>query len=149
MMLDLLLIPLAGVLWYLGGCGNDCTKQGGLLPLNKAWRRIVWPVIAATMAEIALSLPLWYGLVFGIALCTVNSLGYGETVPWWRRAVVGFCLGLPVMMIQPILTWPIVMWIAFGILYWLSNKYNWMNWSVVEAIVGATQAACIVLALRG
>jgi len=146
MTLNLLVVPVGAVLWYLGGCGDECTHRGGLLPLNKKWRRLVWPgVVGLLLAGNGLPLIIAGGVATTMAMSL--SMGYGEKKRWPERAMVGIFLGLPFVLINQSWVWPIVVAGTFMSLYWLSLRYNWMVWHVVEASMGATQGACILAAL--
>jgi len=140
MLLNVLLPAIGAVLWYWGGCGERC--HPGLPPLNKSWRRHVWPAIAG--------LVLWIN-GFGwlksalVAASTVgvNTLGYGEEKPWWYRVLVALVLGAPFLVLH-LTPWPLLTLVVFIPLYVLSLRHNWMTWGVVEAAVGATQGAILL-----
>lgn len=135
------LLPAVGaILWYWGGCGARC--HPGLPPLNKAWRRYVWPVIAGLALYLNHFTWLEAGIVAG-AMMIVNSLGYGEDKKWWYRIVVALALGLPFMALI-LWPWPLLTLVVFIPLYILSLRHDWMTWGVVEAAVGATQGAIVL-----
>ncbi len=135
------LLPAVGaILWYWGGCGERC--HPGLWPLNKAWRRYVWPVIAGLALYINHVTWLEAGIVTA-GLMIVNSLGYGDAKPWWYRILVALELGLPFMAVI-LWPWPLLTLVVFIPLYVLSLRHNWMTWGVVEAAVGATQGAIVL-----
>jgi hypothetical protein len=148
MLLNLLLVPIGAVLWYLGGYGygDDGIPDEGLPAIGKAFRRIVWPIVAGAVCVLN-NVPWVQSIGVAIGLGIVNSLGYGESTRWWQRVVVGLSLGVPACLLSARLAWPIVAALTFIPLYRLSLRYNWMNWSVVEAAMGAIQAASILAAL--
>ena len=140
-LLNTLLVPLGAVLWFWGGCGADC--HPGLPPLNKSWRRHIWPAIVG----LALLLNGFHWLsatIVAALLVLVNSQGYGESKSWWWRVAVALALGMPFMVISPMWIWPVITLVTFIPLYMLSLKHNWMTWGVVEAAVGASQGAIVL-----
>lgn len=143
LLLTLLLPALGAILWYWGGCGERC--HPGLPPLNKSWRRHVWPaVIGLTLWLNGVSL-LTTGLVT-VMTVLANTLGYGEDKRWWERVVVALLLGAPFMLLPMLPFWapPLLTLGVFIPLYLLSLRHNWMTWGVVEAAVGATQGALVL-----
>jgi len=139
-LLNTLLPAVGGILWYWGGCGERCNP--GLPPLNKAWRRYVWPVIAGLALYLNHFTWLEAGMVT-VGMAIVNSLGYGEDKNWWYRIFVALALGAPFMALIP-WAWPLLTLVMFIPLYVLSLRHNWMTWGVVEATVGATQGAIVL-----
>lgn len=143
MLLDLvniLAVPLGALLWFWGGCGEDC--RPGLPPFNKSWRRHVWPVVVGGLI-ILNGLPLLTAALVTGALVGVNSLGYGQDKDWEYRTIVALLLGAPFLILQLGL-WPLITLMVFIPLYRLSLKRNWMTWGVVEAAVGAAQGAILL-----
>lgn len=140
LLLNTLLPAIGAILWFWGGCGASC--HPGIPPLNKSWRRHVWPAIVG--------LVLWVN-GFGwlkVALVTasmigVNTLGYGHSKPWWYRTLVALALGAPFVFLFTAL-WPVLTLAVFIPLYVLSLRRNWMTWGVVEAATGATQGAILL-----
>lgn len=139
-LLNVLLVPAGAILWFWGGCGEDC--HPGLPPLNKSWRRHIWPAIAGIMLMINGYGWLTSALVTG-TMVAVNTLGYGHSKPWWYRVLVALALGAPFLFLLPTL-WPLLTLVVFIPLYALSLRRNWMTWGVVEAAVGATQGAILL-----
>jgi hypothetical protein len=146
---NLLLVPVGGVLWYLGGygCGDDGIPDEGLPNLRKAWRRWVWPLIVGIYL-LCQGIPFLRLTTIFSTLVVALHLGYGEDYKWWQRAVVGFLLGVPIVLVDWNWIWPIATLLTFIPMYWLSRRYTWMDWRVVEAATGAVQAVCFVLAVR-
>lgn len=149
-----LLIPLGALCWFFGGYGfgDDGIPNEHIPVIGKGWRRYVYPILAAGTVVV------WHwgkgievcgveAIAVAVSTGIVNSLGYGEGKTWMRRCLVGFLLGIPATVIDPSMAWPVVTGITFSSLYVFSRTHNWMMWGVVEAIVGATQSATIVMAL--
>lgn len=139
-LLNTLLPPIGAILWFWGGCGEDC--HPGLPPFNKSWRRHIWPAIVGLVLLLNGYDWLTSALVTG-SMVFVNSLGYGHSKPWWYRVLVALALGAPFLFLLPAL-WPLLTLVAFIPLYVLSLRRNWMTWGVVEATVGATQGAIVL-----
>jgi len=139
--LNALLPAIGAILWYWGGCGARC--HPGLPPLNKSWRRYVWPVVVGLSLILNHFTWLEVGIVT-VGLMIVNSLGYGESKSWGYRIAVALALGLPFIALIPWWGWPLLTLVVFIPLYILSLRHNWMTWGVVEAAVGATQGAIVL-----
>ena len=140
-LLNTLLAPIGALLWFWGGCGADC--HPGLPPLNKSWRRHVWPAIVGLVLLLNGFAWLTATIVTGL-MVAVNTLGYGHSKPWWYRCLVALALGLPFTVLFAIIPWPLLTLITFIPLYVLSLRRNWMTWGVVEGVVGATQGAIVL-----
>ena len=139
-LLNTLLPAIGAILWFWGGCGKSC--HPGLPPLNKSWRRHVWPAIAG--------LWLWVNgfgwlnaTLVTSSMILVNTLGYGEGKAWWYRGLVALGLGAPFLFLLSSIPWPLLTLVTFIPLYMLSLRHNWMTWGVVEAVNGATQGAIL------
>ena len=128
------LVSLSGILFAIGGM------------INKAIRRFLLPLILASGGVILgisvirclISLPLMIG-----ALC----LGYGENHPLWRKALTILALGLCLL---PMATGPnglvtLIVPLVFGTGYWLSNKFPWFTWKLVELSCGFAMGGVVVL----
>ena len=141
--LSALLPALGAILWYWGGCGERC--HPGLPPLNKSWRRHVWPAVIGLTLWLAHFSLLIVGAVTVLAVLA-NTLGYGEDKRWWERIVVALSLGVPFMLLPILPLWapPLLTLVVFIPLYILSLRHNWMTWGVVEAAIGATQGALLL-----
>lgn len=138
LLLNILTVPVGGLLWYWGGYG--------LQPLGKQWRRTVWPVFVGTVLVLN-GIPLLKALlVVGLMKATLH-LGYGEDKKWSERIAVEAVLGTPFLFLENNLAWPLATLLTFGPLHWLSLKANWMTWPVVEACAGAIQGAIILAIL--
>ncbi len=143
-LLNLLIVPLGAVMWFWGGCGERC--HPGLPPLNKSWRRHVWPLLMGiTLYFNGIS---WQDSVFvgGLAVLA-NSLGYGESKGWWQRVLVAALLGAPFLVLNLNPLYVVASTLTFIPLYLLSLKRNWMTWGVVEAAVGAMQGGLVLTAI--
>ena len=124
----------AGVLgWSLGGT------------FNKAWRRIAWPIVAAT-AVLMSGLDVQAGLLFAV-LVGVNSLPYGDRTPWPVKIAVFLALAAPGLVVNPTV-WPftllggcLITALAIG-----TRKLNYFTHKLFEAGAGLVQAGIIVLA---
>lgn len=145
LLLNLLLVPIGGVLWFLGGCGDECDHPE-VPDLDKAWRRYIWPVVCGlVLLTNGIS---FRPIVMAAALMMVaNAMGYGERKNWVERSLVALLLGIPAMFVYWSWVWPVATLLTFIPLYWLSLRYNWFTWHVVEVATGAMQGACILAAL--
>lgn len=143
-LLNVSLVVVGALLWFLGGKGEDLdtTPQ-----LNKGWRRFVWPIWAGAVCLVN-QVPFWAALGVLGALAGVNSLGYGEKKPWWYRIVVGCLLGTPMLLIHATWLWPVATVATFIPLYKWSREDNNFTWPVVETITGGVQGACLMQALN-
>ncbi len=139
LLLNTLLPAIGAILWFWGGCGERC--HPGLPPLNKSWRRHVWPAIAGLMLLVNGFGWLKVALVVA-SMVLVNSLGYGQNKSWLYRVFVALALGAPFLFLY-LAPWPLLTLVVFIPLYVLSLRHNWMIWGVVEAAVGATQGAIL------
>ena len=148
MILHIFLVPFGALLWYLGGYGygEDGIPNEGIPRFGKGWRRWVWPTVIG-VAAIAYHVTVPHAAVVAILIAISNALGYGESKSWAERVFVGFALGMPVILLYWSWVWPLATMLTFIPLYVFSLKHNWMYWGVVEAITGATQAACVLTAL--
>lgn len=145
--LNLLLVPVGALLWFLGGRGADLDYDPTVPQLHKKWRRIVWPIVAGCVVFLNHT-PLLRALAVSVLMGITLSLGYGQSKKWAYRLVVDAALGLPFMLLIPSLYWPMVTLMTFAPLHYLSLKRNWMSWPVVEAIIGATQGAILAYILK-
>lgn len=145
-LLNLLMVPVGGIFWFLGGRGADLDYDKDVPKLHKAWRRVVWPIIAGIVALLN-GVPLMWAAATSAGLIGALSLGYGEGKNWIYRIVVALALGAPFMFIHHSAVYPLATLLTFVPLHWLSLKKNWMTWPVVEAMVGAVQGACLALAV--
>ncbi|KKN01818.1 hypothetical protein LCGC14_1124000 [marine sediment metagenome] len=145
-LLNILIVPLGAVMWFWGGCGSQC--HPGLPPLNKSWRRHVWPVLIGI--TLYLNGITWQDSAFvgGLAVLA-NSLGYGHSKGWLQRILVAALLGAPFLVLNLTPLYVLATMLTFIPLYLLSRRYNWMTWGVVEAAVGATQGALVMTAIMG
>ena len=146
LLLNLLVIPSAGLLWFLGGRGADLDYDTSVLRLHKNWRRIVWPVLMGLLC-VGNGLPWLLSMGVAAGLWVANILPYGDRTSWPVRIGVSALLGAPALLLHWDLAFPLVTVVEFTLLHLLSLKKNWMSWPVVEALTGATQAAVMVAAL--
>lgn len=142
-LLNTLLPAIGALLWFWGGCGADC--HPGLPPLNKSWRRHIWPFVIGLVLLLNHVPLLTTGIVMAL-MVLVNSLGYGSDKSWSMRVIVALLLGAPFLILST-LPWPLLTLLMFIPLYVLSLRRNWMTWGVVEATVGATQGAIVLMTL--
>ena len=127
-------LSLGPALYALGGTGL------------KFCRRFILPVILGTSAFL-----LDAGLLPSIGVWLLSTLvfhlGYGENTPILMRGLTilahGLCLAplihghnALIMILPPL---------AFGIGYWLSRKFNWFTWKIVEAGNGFIIGASLIL----
>ena len=127
------------------GAGTMLVPAGGT-----GWkpaRRFVWPAVAGGL--LAYSGYGWESLLVALTLVLVNLLAYGDRTSWPMRAVVFTSFGLPGVWLTAGHVWlPLV---ACGVFVtgamWLSRKFNWVSWKIVEAFAGFLQAAGIILCL--
>ncbi len=139
-LLNTLLPAIGAILWFWGGCGERC--HPGLPPLNKSWRRHVWPTIAGLIIWVN-GFGLLKAVLVAASMVLVNSLGYGQNKPWWYRVLVALALGAPFMFLY-MAPWPLLTLAVFIPLYVISLRHNWMAWNVVEAANGATQGGILL-----
>lgn len=133
------LVSLSGILFAIGGT------------IAKWVRRFLLSVILAaggvllgiSWIKCLISLPLMVG-----ALC----LGYGEEHALWRKALTILALGLCLLPmasgLNGLLT--LIIPLVFGTGYWLSRKFNFVSWKLVELSVGFAMGGTVtLLALSG
>jgi len=86
----------------------------------------------------------WKVALFTLSLMVVLCLPYGNNTPILGRGVVILCYGLAFL---PLKLTPIVLIppITFGLFYWLSLKYNWLSWKIVEGLVGLSLGITLLL----
>lgn len=114
----------------------------------KGWRRYVAPAACALFATASGASLARGGLLF-LGLAVVNSLGYGDSIPWWRRILVFGALALPVVVLDPavaLVSVPLTAGLLSGA-FWLTRKYNRVTFKVWEALAGLLQAVGIAIAL--
>ena len=128
-----------------------CISLGTLLyPLGgksiKALRRFVLPLILGVSAYI-LSENLIRGIGVWFLSTGVFCLPYGHNSPIWIRGLTilahGLCLSPLVWGMNGILM--IIPPVGFALNYWLSRKFSWWTWKVVEAANGFSISVTLVL----
>lgn len=129
-----LLPSVSAVLFGIGG--------GGF----KWARRFVMPVVLCAGA-LLLGIVWWRCLIALLLTCGAATLGYGESHPLWRKALTILALGLCLLPLangaNALLT--LLIPAVFGAGYWLSRKYNWFTWRLVELSCGFAMGGVVVL----
>lgn len=132
----------SGVLFWLGGFGK--------LPPGKSWRRHILPA-ACMVALLLIGVEWWRAILSQVVKVAVNTNGYGEDDPIWKRVITLAGLGVPAIVIDPSV-WifaPIYTLAVFGSHYILSQKWNRFSWPIAEFQAGVAQGiADIVSVLR-
>ena len=117
--------------WWLGG--------RGIKPFKKGWRRFLAPALLGGL--VCSVLPLWRTALGVALLMAANSMGYGESSPWWNRLTTCLCLGLALLPFG--LAWYqaalVPMW--FGGNYLLSRLSTRHSWGFTEVSTGCIQGA--------
>ena len=129
-----LLPPVSAILFGIGG--------GGF----KWARRFVMPVVLCAGA-LLLGIVWWRCLISLLLIVGASCLGYGENHPLWRKALTILALGSCLIPLangaNALLT--ILIPVVFGTGYWLSRKYNWFTWRLVELSCGGVMGAVVIL----
>jgi len=132
-------VILSAIMWKLGGS------------IWKSFRRHLLPLITIAVL-IYLKPSIWFLAVpAGLVQVAVNTMGYGDNSPLWKKILVSAMIGLPAIVISYHLWWaPIYTLLMFGGHYWLSRVKNYVTWGIVELVAGVAQGSAIVFAyLRG
>lgn len=128
------LVSLSGILFAIGGTGF------------KWARRFVLPIVLVA-GGILLGITWWRCLIALPLMIGALCLGYGENHPLWAKVLTILSLGLCLLPLangaNALLT--LLIPLVFGTGYWLSRKYNWWNWKLVELSVGFSMAGVVVL----
>jgi hypothetical protein len=127
-------VVLGSALFAIGGTGF------------KFVRRFIMPVVLATGAFL-LGIIWWRCLIMACLTISAMHLGYGENQSLWRKilTVLSFsiCL-LPLATgLNGFLT--LITPLFFGLSYWLSRKFNWWTWKLVELTAGFNLGLVVVL----
>lgn len=129
-----LLLGIAPILWMAGGTWW------------KGFRRIVWPIIAASILTLS-GLEWWRGIILCSSLFVVCSLPYGDRTPIPVKIFVFFLIGVPALAIS-FKAWPAI--IGAGIItsigFLLTNRWPPFTHKIFEAWAGLAQASAIVVA---
>lgn len=132
-------ITLSAVLFWLGGFGK--------IPPGKSWRRHILPVFCIGLL-LLLGVIWWRAVLSQVVKVGVNTNGYGEDDPLWKRILTLAGLGIPAIVIDPTV-WifaPIYTLAVFGSHYILSKKINRFSWPFAEFMAGASQGIADMVA---
>jgi len=128
------MVTLSTVLYAIGGTGF------------KWARRFVMPVVLGVGAFL-LGAGFLRSFIFLILTSGAMHLGYGEGSGWIKRILtmlaMAVCL-LPLANGASVLL-TLLIPLAFGIGWYLSNKFNWFSWKICELGMGFTYGATAVL----
>lgn len=133
-------VVASGVLFWLGGFGK--------LPPGKSWRRHILPAVCFGLL-LAMGVVWWKALASQVAKVIVNTNGYGEDDPLWKRALTLAGLGIPAVVLDSSV-WifaPIYTLVVFGSHYALSRKWNRLSWPLVEFQAGTAQGIADMVAV--
>lgn len=136
-----LLMLLSGVAcWRLGGMGAP--------PFRRWWRRAVWPLVAGGLLLWA-NVPVGTAVLCAVSLSATTLLGYGETVPWWRKTLVFASYALPSCWLSFHLLGLRVMLVSLLIAgaFLLSHWDNRFSHGLVEMACGFLQGMTLVWAV--
>ena len=128
-------MALGGILFAIGGTGY------------KWARRFVLPVALGGIALWA-GIEWWRCLAMTLGLIFSFHLGYGSSLPYWRKIITAISFVLPTITIG-ISLWQIFTPCLFILMFWLSNAKYWARlfpWKCVEFLTG-TFIAIIVIQL--
>ena len=116
-------VCLSSFLFALGGTGFKWARRF-LLPT------ILWGLLILMGINIIQS-----GIAMGI-LVACMCLGYGESTPWWGKALVALSYAIPSLIIG-FSWWCVILPPAFLIMFLLSNlEIEGFTWKIVELSTG-------------
>lgn len=128
------LVCLGALLFSLGGT------------INKALRRFLLPLILAS-GGLLLGLAWWRCLIALPLMIGALCLGYGENHPLWKKALTILALGACLLPLasgaNALLT--LIIPAVFGTNYWLSRRFNWYSWKLVELACGGALGGVVTL----
>lgn len=117
---------VGGVLFAVGGTGP------------KWARRYIMPFVLGITAYFA-GVELWKCLAFWATLTGTLHLGYGEKLPYWRKAITFIAYVLPTLFLG-FTVWQPVIAVSMLLLFLLSNirlTANMFVWKICEFLMGA------------
>jgi hypothetical protein len=126
-------MALGGVLFAAGGTGF------------KWARRFLLPIALGTVALWA-GIDIWRCVSMALGLILSLHLGYGQSLPYWRKALTAVSFVLPTMFIGFSL-WQVFTPVSFLAMFWLSNsKYfgRLFPWKIVEFNTGVMIGCTVV-----
>lgn len=127
-----IIVPaVAWVLFALGGTGF------------KWARRFVLPLFLGVAGAI-LGLSVLKAILLVLVLIVALCLPYGSNSPIFVRilTISAYSAAFLVVKVSPFCLIPAL---TFGLLYWLSLKYNWLTWKIVEGSAGLSMGITLLL----
>ena len=103
----------------------------------KALRRFLMPIMLF-ICLILMGINIWLSAIAMGVLCGVLHLGYGESTPWWGKAVVAISYALPALIVGWT-WWSLILPPSFLIMFLLSNIPIFstsFTWKCVEIMTG-------------
>ena len=131
---ELYLVVIPAVSWLLFALGG--TQISDKIKGQKWIRRFLLP-FAYLLACVIAGFP-WMGVSIALLAMAIYHLGYGDTVPWWRKSLIGVGYAL-ISIPLGLSVWNLVTAIAFIGLFKLSNT-KWSAqmfvWKLCEGFFG-------------
>ena len=129
--------------------GSVCFAIGGMHG-GRIVRRYILPLLLAGFAYL-LEATMWKCISSGLVLMVSLHLGYGEKVPWWRKALVWLLYSASTLFFG-FTVWQVISPIAMACLFILSNFKGTSSsffWKGVEFFWGALIAVTMLGAING
>lgn len=129
------------------GFGGTCFAIGGTGP--KWVRRIVLPILFGVISLVGGV--VWYRcLIYSITQYGMLTLGYGESLPIWRKVITAIAYILPTLILG-FSFWQIIFPISFILMFKLSNTKitaNLFVWKIVEFLTGSLLGVTVAHILK-
>jgi hypothetical protein len=135
------LVTLSGALFAIGGTGF------------KWARRFVMPVVLGIGAYL-LGIHLVSCIISTLLTIGAMHFPYGSNSPVWQRALTAFsfavCLAPLAFVFSPFgigidVLFTLITPIVFGFLYWVSLKWSFLTWKLVELATGFAMGGVVVM----
>lgn len=133
-----LIMAVGGLGFAIGGSGY------------KWVRRYLMPVVIAVLCYLA-GVGYERCLGYGLTYIGVLHLGYGESLPYWRKTLTAIAYVTPTFFLG-FTFWQVLAPVIFIVMFWLSNQKataEMFQWKIVEFLTGTYYAVVAAYLIGG